>query len=198
MSTSHLSRAFDTLERDLLSVAERLATRTARRRRRRLVCTAVVSSLLAVTGVAAASGLVDLPITPSDDPTSNHAASALGLSTTEAAVLLKAQQLGKAARDCQIAHGATPINGGLDDPGYKARDACKAQNDANESYLDSAAFKAAMVSAQPRILEAARCFERFTGVKPGTMVESGGAAAAYQAEVAAANAACYQANGLPK
>ena len=197
--TSKLAGAFDALEHELAVAATRLSLQTARRRRHVTISAILVSGLLALTGAATASGLVHIPVSPGDDPTANHAASALGLSISEAAVLLKAQDLGKIALACQIAHGATEItnNGdhGLTDPGGVAAQACKAQIDANENFLNSAAFREAMTSAQPRILAAAHCFQSYTGIKPGTVIET---SAASQAAIDAGNAACYQPNGLPK
>ena len=191
-----LSGAFEALEHELVDAAQRLSVQSARRRRRRTVGAVVISSLLAVTGAATASGLLYIPVSPGADPTANRAASAIGLSVSDAAVLLKAQQLGKVAKACQVAHGATPINGGLDDPGGVAAQACKSENDANEDFLNSDAFRAAMVAAQPKILEAARCFERYTGVHPGKVDPSRSGFS--QAAIDAGKAACFQPNGLPK
>jgi hypothetical protein len=96
-----------------------------------------------------------------------------------------------------LAHGATPINGGLDDPGRVAADACKAESDANEDFLDAPAFRAVEQSMLPAIMDAARCFQRVTGVRPGTMIGEDGNRPS-EAVLAAGRAACFQPNGLPK
>lgn len=194
MSTPALARAFDALEDDLAFAARRLALRSTRRRRR-TIAALLVASLLAITGTA--SGILHVPISPGDDPTANHAASALGLSAEEAAVLLKAQRLGDAVNACMLANGATRVNGGLDDPGRTAATTCRAEYDANESWLDSPEFASAMRSALPAILDAARCFQRHTGVVPGSMLDADGNRPP-EAVLAAGSAACFRPDGLPK
>jgi hypothetical protein len=194
VSTTALVRAFAALEDELTAAASRLDARRARRRRAG-VAALLVAALLAIT--ATASGVLHIPISPQDDPTANHAASALGLSADEAAILLRAQQLGDAANACMLAHGATPVNGGLDDPDRVAADACKAENNANEDFLDSRAFRAVEQSMLPAIMDAARCFQRVTGVQPGTMIDEDGDRPS-EAVLAAGRAECFQPNGLPK
>lgn len=195
MSNDALRGAFDALEIELARASARLSSRRARRRRR-VLAAAVITSLLAITGTSL--GLVHIPISEQDDPTANHAASALGLSADEAAVLLKAQQLGQVVKTCYLAHGATvDANGALNDPSDEAKRACKAESDANETYLDSPAMHAAMRSAIPRVQDAARCFESYTGVKPGTMIGDDGKRPS-EAVLAAGRAACFRPNGLPK
>jgi hypothetical protein len=194
MSSDARSGAFDALEIELSLAGARLSAHRARRRRR-VLGAVVIASLLAIT--ATASGLVHIPISEHDDPTANHAASALGLSADEAAVLLKAQQLGRVAQACQIAHGAKRVNGGLDDPTGAANAACQAENDANESFLNSPAFRAVEAAALPRVMDAARCFQSYTGVKPGTMIGDDGKRPS-EAVLAAGRAACFRPNGLPK
>jgi len=194
MSREALADAFDALEIELSRAGARLSARRVRQRRRILVGFVIVS-LLAIT--ATASGLVHIAISEQDDPTANHAASALGLSADEAAVLLKAQNLGQAAKACFLAHGATvAADDTLNDPPDAAKRACQAEINANEAYLDSPAFAAAMRSATPAIQDAARCFQTYTGVKPGTMIGENGARPS-EATLAAARAACFRPNGLP-
>jgi hypothetical protein len=194
MSSDALRGAFDALEIELSRASARLTARRVRRRRRALGAV-IIASLLAITGTA--SGLIHIPISEQDDPTANHAASALRLSADQAAVLLKAQQLGQVANACYLAHGATEINGGMNDPGGTAALACKAEISANEGFLDSDEFRAVEAAALPRIMEAARCFQSYTGVKPGTMIGDDGKRPS-EAVLAAGRAACFRPNGLPK
>lgn len=194
MSSDALAGAFDALEGELVQAGRRLAARTARRRRA-TIAVLLVTSLLAIT--ATASGVLHIPISEQDDPTANHAASAMRLSADEAAVLLQAQQLGNVAKACMLAHGATPINGGLEDPGRVAADACKAEIDANEGFLDSPAFRAVEHSMLPAVMAAARCFQLATGVGPGTMIGEDGKRPP-EAVLAAGRAECFRPNGLPK
>lgn len=193
MSTA-LSGAFDALEHELSLAARRLTARTARRRRGAVAALLVVLAL-AVTGTA--SGILHVPISREDDPTANHAASAMGLSAEEAAVLLRAQQLGQIVNACLRAHGAQAINGGFDDPSGEATRACKSESDANEAFLDSPAFRSAEHSMLPRIMQAARCLQEHTGVEPGTMIGEDGKRPP-QAVLDAGSAACFTPEGLPK
>jgi hypothetical protein len=195
MSSDALRGAFDALEIELSRAGARLKARRARRRRR-VLGAVVIASLLAIT--ATASGLIHIPISEQDDPTANHAASALGLSADEAAVLLKAQQLGQVVVSCYLAHGATEgVGGGLDDPTGEAKRACKTESEANENFLNSPEFRAVEAAALPRIMDAARCFQSYTGVKPGTMIGDDGKRPS-EAVLAAGRAACFRPNGLPK
>ena len=85
----------------------------------------------------------------------------------------------------------------FNDPTGEAKRACKTESQANENFLNSPEFRAVEAAALPRVMDAARCFQNYTGVKPGTMIGDDGKRPS-EAVLAAGRAACFRPNGLPK
>jgi hypothetical protein len=141
-------------------------------------------------------GIEDAPPASAD---SASIASALELSPNATAALAKAQALGREATACLLGHGLKEgPGGGIPDPTGEATAACAVQIEANEVFLNSAAFAAVLQEAQPPFDAAARCFERVSGIPGGTIVPPEDMSGELQRRFEAGKAQCFTSGGLPR
>lgn len=126
-------------------------------------------------------------------------ASALDLTAAQAAVVAKAQALGREATRCLLASGATRgPDGGIPDPTGAATAACQAELEANDAFLNSAEFAAVLQAAQPKFEAASRCFSRVSGVPRGTIIAVGDLTPDLRRRIDQAQSQCFRPDGLPK